>query len=66
MNPPKHTPNRVSVPEFCLPATNSGTSLLAHILRSSQIARKRLEAQRASVVLAREEDEAVRSDSASR
>ena len=54
MTPPNKTNSRISVPEFCLPATRSGSSMLAHILRASSAARQRTEAQRDSVVLSRD------------
>ena len=57
MTPPSNTPSRITVPEFCLPATNSGTSLLTHILRSSRNAREQIEAQREHVILTREDDD---------
>lgn len=55
MNPPNHTPSPIAVPEFCLPATKSGTSMLVHILRSSKSARKNLEIQRRKNVVVRED-----------
>jgi hypothetical protein len=40
------TDAELQVPDFCLPATHSGTSLLAHLLSTSRPAQARVRTQR--------------------